>query len=203
MSSNSKSAMLVNKLSKIRGYRCENCHQDTWLDGKIPLCVHHIDGNHRNNDESNLQLLCPNCHSLTDNYCGRNKSNKKKYTDDLYLNALMDSSSIREALFKMGIYYSSKNHYEKCYDLIDQYDIKHLKPKTRNKNYCIDCGVEINESAKRCVACNSIYSRKVKRPTKEELEELLVNNNFCQLGRMFGVSDNAIRKWCKAYGIVI
>ena len=35
---------------------------------KIPLQVHHIDGNSLNNIESNLQLLCPNCHSLTENF---------------------------------------------------------------------------------------------------------------------------------------
>ena len=36
--------------------------------GLIPLEVHHIDGNYRNNNEDNLELLCPNCHALTPNY---------------------------------------------------------------------------------------------------------------------------------------
>ena len=40
--------------------------------GNIPLTVHHIDGNCKNNKEENLELLCPNCHSLTDNYGSRN-----------------------------------------------------------------------------------------------------------------------------------
>ena len=35
--------------------------------------VHHIDGNSLNNIESNLQLLCPNSHSLTENFGSRNK----------------------------------------------------------------------------------------------------------------------------------
>lgn len=34
----------------------------------IPLEIHHVDGNRRNNQPDNLQLLCPNCHSLTNNY---------------------------------------------------------------------------------------------------------------------------------------
>lgn len=38
------------------------------ISGKIPLQVHHIDGNYKNNKEDNLELLCPNCHSLTPNY---------------------------------------------------------------------------------------------------------------------------------------
>lgn len=36
--------------------------------GEPPLHVHHIDGDATNNSEDNLQLLCPNCHSLTENY---------------------------------------------------------------------------------------------------------------------------------------
>ena len=43
----------------------------------VPLQVHHKDGNCLNNEEDNLQLLCPNCHSLTDNYGNRNKNSKR------------------------------------------------------------------------------------------------------------------------------
>ena len=42
--------------------------------GLVPLQVHHIDGNCLNNSEDNLQLLCPNCHSLTENFGSRNKN---------------------------------------------------------------------------------------------------------------------------------
>lgn len=42
--------------------------------GLIPLQIHHIDGNCMNNKEENLQLLCPNCHSLTENFGSRNKN---------------------------------------------------------------------------------------------------------------------------------
>lgn len=44
---------------------------------KIPLQVHHIDGDCTNNKEENLQLLCPNCHSLTETFGGRNKESKR------------------------------------------------------------------------------------------------------------------------------
>ena len=51
---------------------------------KIPLEVEHIDGNYKNNNENNLILLCPNCHSLTSTYKGANLNNgrksRKKYT---------------------------------------------------------------------------------------------------------------------------
>lgn len=50
---------------------------------KVPLEVEHIDGNFKNNNENNLTLLCPNCHSLTSTYKGTNlnhgRKSRKKY----------------------------------------------------------------------------------------------------------------------------
>ncbi len=46
--------------------------------GKVPLVADHIDGNWRNNAESNLRLICPNCDSLTSTYSGLNKGNGRK-----------------------------------------------------------------------------------------------------------------------------
>jgi hypothetical protein len=43
--------------------------------GEVPLVADHIDGNWRNNIESNLRLLCPNCDSLTSTYAGLNRGN--------------------------------------------------------------------------------------------------------------------------------
>lgn len=50
----------------------------------MPLEVHHIDGNCTNNKEENLQLLCPNCHSLTPNSGSLNKGNSKRYKYKAY-----------------------------------------------------------------------------------------------------------------------
>ena len=47
---------------------CSNCNLTQWLGDAIPLELHHKDGDHNNNNLDNLQLLCPNCHTLTDTY---------------------------------------------------------------------------------------------------------------------------------------
>jgi len=60
---------------------CELCNTSEWLGSAITLEVHHIDGNNKNNELSNLQILCPNCHSQTDNY--RAKNIKKKTCNQL------------------------------------------------------------------------------------------------------------------------
>jgi hypothetical protein len=67
-------------LSNERGYKCEECNISEWNGKDISLHVDHIDGNSDNNFPSNLRLLCPNCHSQTDTFCGRNKKNSKRST---------------------------------------------------------------------------------------------------------------------------
>lgn len=58
-------------LIKEKGHICEICNMSAWLNCPISLEIHHIDGDRTNNDYLNLQLLCPNCHSFTDNWRGR------------------------------------------------------------------------------------------------------------------------------------
>lgn len=48
--------------------KCESCNLSLWLGKDIPLELHHVDGNRSNWKLSNLQILCPNCHAMTDNY---------------------------------------------------------------------------------------------------------------------------------------
>lgn len=54
-------------------YKCYSCNLSEWLNKLIPLELEHIDGNSSNHMLNNLTLLCPNCHSFTDTYRGRNK----------------------------------------------------------------------------------------------------------------------------------
>lgn len=68
----------------------------------------------------------------------------------------------------------------------------------REQKYCIDCGTPINRQSTRCVKCSQIHSRISQRPTREELKQLIRILPFTKIGEMFGVSDNAIRRWCDA-----
>lgn len=52
---------------------CEICGLSEWRNVPIPLELHHINGNNKDHRLDNLQLLCPNCHALTECYRGRNK----------------------------------------------------------------------------------------------------------------------------------
>jgi len=70
----------TNKLKKrlvtegILVYNCTSCGIGDEYHGKpITLQLDHIDGNRFNHGLDNLRLLCPNCHSQTDTWCGRNK----------------------------------------------------------------------------------------------------------------------------------
>jgi 5-methylcytosine-specific restriction endonuclease McrA len=57
--------------------KCEICGIKEWMGKKAPLELDHIDGNHYNNELSNLRILCPNCHSQTDTNSGKNKGKNK------------------------------------------------------------------------------------------------------------------------------
>lgn len=65
-------------LIRTRGHRCEGCGLTEWQGNPIPLERDHIDGNAFNNTETNLRLLCCNCHALTPTFCGRNAGNGRK-----------------------------------------------------------------------------------------------------------------------------
>lgn len=52
--------------------------------GTVPLEMHHRDGNWRNNPPDNLDLVCPNCHSLTKTYRIGNRGNGRKEQREYY-----------------------------------------------------------------------------------------------------------------------
>ena len=73
--------------------------------------------------------------------------------------------------------------------------------KAHHNNICPNCGSKKDNHAKLCFKCNNILKRKIERPSKEYLYELITTRTFIDIGNMYGVSDNAIRKWCKNYDL--
>jgi len=78
-------------------------------------------------------------------------------------------------------------------------------------NVCVKCGREICSTNKRryCKKCQieifgTCQKTKVnKLPTKEDLSKLIDNKtSFCEMGRIYGISDNGIRKWCKKFSLI-
>lgn len=76
--------------------------------------------------------------------------------------------------------------------------------KEKIKEYkCSICRTPITKYAKTgmCPSCNAKNSRQVKRPSREELKQLIRVESFTRIGEKFGVSDNSIRKWCIFYDL--
>ena len=105
-----------------QNYCCNKCGISNWQGVKIPLELEHKDGNNQNNERTNLEGLCPNCHSITDTWRGRNKPSKNgvnEITDEFLLQCLNDSKNIRQGLLKAGIAAKGKN-YERAKRLLGQ-----------------------------------------------------------------------------------
>ena len=205
----------LKNLIALRGHKCEKCHLELWDSQLIPLQVHHIDGDRYNNQLNNLQLLCPNCHALTDNFGIKNYNTNKPYiSDEKFIEVLKQSTSIFNALVTLGMNTSGTN-YRRAYRLKEENNIHFIisnkAPASTSKstsrstststsikqNKCYDCGKPISFNAFRCIECDHKRQQKVTHPSREELKYLIKNFPFTTIGKQFGVSDNAIRKWCR------
>lgn len=71
----------------------------------------------------------------------------------------------------------------------------------KKQYFCEICGKEINRKAKHCIECSNKLRRVAERPSREELKDLIRNKPFTQIASQFGVSDNAIRKWCNSMNL--
>lgn len=80
----------------------------------------------------------------------------------------------------------------------DDMDYPIRKP---HRHVCQRCGKVANRSAKYCPDCLKIVRRVCERPSRDELKELIRSTPFTKIAESFGVSDNAIRKWCIAEGL--
>jgi hypothetical protein len=102
------------KIYREQDGRCNRCGLSEWLGQKITLELEHKNGNHYDNARENIELLCPNCHSLTDTWRGRNKSkgrSGKRVSDEEMIEAITTTSSIRQALIKVGLAAKGGNYF--------------------------------------------------------------------------------------------
>lgn len=66
---------------------------------------------------------------------------------------------------------------------------------------CPQCGKTISKDAELCVDCWNKKQRQVVRPNRDTLKQLIRTTPFTKIGEKYGVSDNAIRKWCETEGL--
>lgn len=81
-----------------------------------------------------------------------------------------------------------------------EYPIRKRKRKIKIAN-CIVCGTKITYGHKYCNKCSHTLQQKCERPEPKQLAQEIIESSFSAVGKKYGVSDNAIRKWCVAYGI--
>lgn len=116
------SESLVFYLKQEREWKCECCGLTEWQGKRLPLEVHHIDGDHSNNCRENLQILCPNCHSITENWRSRNtkgySSTQPKVSDERLLQTIQSSKSINQALKSLGL--AGGSNYYRAYRLLEK-----------------------------------------------------------------------------------
>lgn len=111
------------RLIQVRGHACEACGRTIWKGHHIPLEMHHINGNHRDNRWDNVQLLCCNCH----NKASLDQAHQRTgcvhiVSDEELIEALQSNETIAGALraAHMSI---SKHGYSRCHALIVQFHI--------------------------------------------------------------------------------
>lgn len=119
-----KATTVKNRLLKegLKEYKCEICGISEWNGKEITLQLHHINGDRNDNRIENLQILCPNCHSQTDNYCNKNR---EKYKERRHLYC----KNCGKELF-----YTNKSGYcSECYNLFLNKSKKPLKEEILEK----------------------------------------------------------------------
>lgn len=159
--------------------KCECCGLTEWLGNKIPLELHHINGNHNDNSFENLEILCSNCHSIKHGY-SMVKKICKHCGNEFYTN-------VKQQKFCS---ISCKTKHNKDY----------------GERHCEYCGKTFYGFSKRkycstkCAHDANINNNVTKDELVEQFKKL---KTFVSVSKHYGVSDKAVYKWCKKLGLPI
>lgn len=182
-------------LEGLKEEKCECCRRSEWMGIKIPLELHHINGDHYDNRLENLLILCPNCHALTDSHISIGQ-----------LSALVEKQEvegrkIREALLARLEKVRATGNPEPSLTNKEGAETIHVQPKSLTK--CLYCGKAF-KGQKEQKYCSGECSQKIrsKRPDVSELiKKFKELKSYVQVGRFYNVSDSAVCKWVKLYNI--
>lgn len=155
-------------------FKCQHCGIIEWQGEILSLHLDHINGDCNDNRIENLRFLCPNCHSLTENYCG--KALRKPPPVCLECKKPISKQAVRCNLCasRQRIIQKSK--------------------------HCIDCNKLIDKRAQRCKSCEAkCRPTKICWPSLEKLLEMLKTASYVEIGKKLGVSDNSVRKRIRYY----
>jgi len=86
-------------------HKCQGCGRRTWRGKPIPLELHHKNGDGSDNRLWNLSVLCPNCHSQTDNHAGKKLKGRQYVEVDMELakHILSECGSVRGTARRLGV----------------------------------------------------------------------------------------------------
>ena len=140
-----------------------------WRGTPMSMILDHINGVRDDHRLENLRMVCPNCAATLDTHCGRRNRIERAKRTCLHCK-------------------------------------KEFVPSSAKQRYCSrPCGVRWDRSV-----CNKRSgrgargvpvedARKVARPPYEQLIEEIEETSYLAVGRKYGVSDNAVRKWVRFY----
>jgi 5-methylcytosine-specific restriction endonuclease McrA len=150
-------------------YSCSECGISDWNGSSLSLHLDHINGERTDNRLENLRLLCPNCHSQTDTYAGKNKGKTATYIERKDKSKISERQRTQPKL-------SIPNVCCDCGITIDKKSIR-----------CRKC------------SGFAIVPTKIEWPSLEELTKMVEETSYLAVGKKLGVSDNAIRKHIKKH----
>lgn len=156
----------------IKKHICERCLLTNWLNNLIPLELHHKNGVNTDHRLENLEVLCSNCHALTDNFRSKNKIKSS--------GRLIREEKIKQIKEGSGeIYLKKESRYCKTCASVLRED---------KRTYC-------------CVNCYNIDKKSKIPKVPAIIEAFKEYKSFLGVARFFNVSDNTVRKWLDGFGI--